>query len=119
MKDGRLVFSTDPALQARCPKCKELQAACVCEPEPLISSRGFTAVLRIEKQGRGGKTVTVVAGLPKVNVFLKDLTKKLKSACGSGGTFSLDGQEGIIEIQGDQREKIRGLLAKEKIRTKG
>ena len=79
----------------------------------------FTAVLRIEKQGRGGKTVTVIDGLPKVSIFLKNLTKKLKNRCGSGGTFLMDGKEGKIEIQGDKRELIRGLLADDGIRTKG
>lgn len=115
----RLVYSTDPKLNQQCPKCKERVAACTCTKEVAIQSRGFFAKLRIEKQGRGGKTVTVVDGLPKVNVFLKDLTKKLKNACGSGGTFSLEGKEGVIEIQGDKREQIRTLLEKEGIRTKG
>lgn len=83
------------------------------------AKKNFVAILRIEKQGRGGKTVTVIAGLPKVNIFLKDLTKRLKNACGSGGTFSMEGKEGEIEIQGDKREHIRALLEKEGIRTKG
>jgi len=84
-----------------------------------VKSRNFTAILSIEKQGRGGKTVTVIDGLPKLNVFLKDLTKRLKNSCGSGGTFSMEGKEGVIEIQGDKRDLIRTLLAKENIKTKG
>lgn len=119
MSEGKLVYSTDPALNKKCPKCKELVVSCTCVKEPVIKSRNFFAVLRIEKQGRSGKTVTVIAGLPKVNVFLQDLTKKLKNACGSGGTYSMDGKDGEIEIQGDKRELIRTLLAKENIRTKG
>lgn len=119
MSDSKLVYSTDPALNQKCPKCKELVAACTCEAEPSLKSRNFFAVLRIEKQGRGGKTVTVIAGLPKINFFLKDLTKKLKNACGSGGTFLMDGKEGVIEIQGDKRDLIRTLLEKEGIKTKG
>lgn len=119
MSDSKLVYSTDPALNQKCPKCKELVAACTCPNESSVKSRNFTAVLRIEKQGRGGKTVTVIDGLPKLNIFLKDLTKRLKNACGSGGTFSLEGKEGVIEIQGDKRELIRTLLSKENIKTKG
>ncbi len=119
MSDSRLVYSTDPALNKKCPRCKELLASCKCVPEPKLGESKFTALLRIEKQGRGGKTVTSIGGLPKINVFLKDLTKKLKNACGSGGTFSLEGKEGVIEIQGDKRDQIRALLAKEGIRTKG
>lgn len=119
MSDSKLVYSTDPALNKECPKCKELLAACTCPPQLSVTSRRFIAILRVEKQGRGGKTVTVIDGLPKVNVFLKDLTKRLKNACGSGGTFSMEGKEGIIEIQGDKRELIRTLLEKEGIKTKG
>lgn len=83
------------------------------------SKYSFIATLRIETQGRGGKTVTVVDNLPKVNVFLKELTKTLKNRCGSGGTYLMDGKEGKIEIQGDKRELIRQILAQEGIRAKG
>ncbi len=115
----KLVYSTDSALNQKCPKCKELKAACTCPDESSVKSRSFVAKLRIEKQGRGGKTVTVIDGLPKLNVYLKDLTKQLKNACGAGGTFSLEGKEGLIEIQGDKREPIRALLEKQGIRVKG
>lgn len=84
-----------------------------------LKSNNFTAILRIEKAGRSGKTVTVIDGLPKINVFIKDLTKELKNRCGSGGTYSLDGKEGKIEIQGDKRELIRTLLTQSGIKTKG
>lgn len=79
----------------------------------------FVAVLRLEKAGRGGKTVTVVDGLPKTEIFLKETTKKLKQQCGSGGTYSLAGKEGLIEIQGDHRERIRTYFEKEGVKTKG
>lgn len=79
----------------------------------------FVAVLRIEKQGRGGKTVTVIDRLPKSELFLKDLTKKLKNRCGAGGTYLMDGKDGVIEIQGDKRDVIRALLLKEGIQSKG
>lgn len=117
--DSRLVYSTDPTLNKTCPKCKERLSECSCEKEPELKSTKFTAYLRIEKQGRGGKTVSIIDGLPKVNIFLRDLTKKLKNACGSGGTFSLDGKEGRIEIQGDKRDQIRQILERDGIRTKG
>jgi translation initiation factor 1 len=119
MSGNRLVYSTDPALNQKCPKCKELLQACRCPKEAALTSRNFVAILRIEKQGRGGKTVTVIDGLPKINIFLKDLTKKLKNACGSGGTFSMEGKEGVIEIQGDKREMVRALLSKAGIKSKG
>jgi translation initiation factor 1 len=108
--DARLVYSSNPELNKKCPKCKELVAACTCEPEQS---------LRIEKQGRGGKTVTVVDQLPKQELFLKDLTTELKKKCGAGGTYSLEGKEGLIEIQGEKREQIRALLEKKGFKVKG
>jgi translation initiation factor 1 len=119
MSDSKLVYSTDPKLNRTCPRCKNLLSECTCPNEPILNSRNFFAILRIEKNGRGGKTVTVIDGLPKINIFLKDLTKKLKNRCGSGGTYSLEGKEGRIEIQGDKRDLIRTLLSEEGIRTKG
>ena len=118
-KDTRLVYSTDPALNRKCPKCRELVSECVCEPEVDAKTVRFTAVLRIEKQGRGGKTVTVIDRLPKQESFLKDLTSKLKKKCGSGGTYSTTGKDGVIEIQGDRREIIRAALLQAGIPTKG
>jgi translation initiation factor 1 len=118
-KDTRLVYSTDPALNKKCEKCKELVSECTCTPEVDPKSYKFVAVLRIEKQGRGGKTVTVVDRLPKNELFLKNLTTTLKKKCGSGGTYSTVGRDGVIEIQGDKRETIRAALLKEGIQSKG
>jgi translation initiation factor 1 len=74
--------------------------------------------MRIEKQGRGGKTVTVLDGFPKVEFQLKELTTELKKKCGSGGTHRVDGKEGVIEIQGDKREIVRAWLESKGIRVK-
>ncbi|MCC7442727.1 MAG: stress response translation initiation inhibitor YciH [Bdellovibrionales bacterium] len=115
----RLVYSTDPALNQKCERCRELKANCVCEPEVDPKSYKFHAVLRIEKAGRGGKTVTVIDNLPKNGIFLKELCSELKKKCGSGGTVLMDGKEGVIEIQGDKRNLIRAALEKKGIRTKG
>lgn len=117
--NARLVFSSDPTQNVKCPKCKEIKAACRCEPEAPLKSYKFVAVLRIEKQGRGGKTVTVIDRLPKQELFLKDLCSDLKKKCGTGGTYDTAGQEGLIEIQGDHREKIRALLSAKGIASKG
>lgn len=118
-KDTRLVYSTDPVLNQKCQKCKELVSECICLPEDDPKKYKFVAILRIEKQGRGGKTVTVIDRLPKNMLFLKNLTALLKKKCGSGGTYSMEGKEGLIEIQGDKRELIRTILAKEGIQSKG
>jgi translation initiation factor 1 len=83
------------------------------------NSPKFVAYLRIEKAGRGGKTVTVIDELPKVELYLKELTSELKKKCGSGGTYLMDRKEGVIEIQGDKISMIREILEKKGIRTKG
>jgi translation initiation factor 1 len=116
--DSKLVYSTDPALNRICQKCKERESACVCEAPEAVAEK-LTAVLRVEKGGRNGKTVTVIDQLPKNEAFLKEWTVKLKKKCGSGGTYLLDGKAGVIEIQGDHRELIRKLFLDSGIRTKG
>jgi translation initiation factor 1 len=118
-KSDRLVYSTDPAQNIRCPKCKELLAACRCAPKAEPKTGNYIAHLRIERTGRQGKTVTVIDGLPKMEIFLKPLCRELKEKCGAGGTFKMDKKDGVIEIQGDNRDKIRVYLAKKNIRTKG
>lgn len=79
----------------------------------------WVAVFRIEKSGRGGKTVTVIDQLPKEEIFLKELCKELKDKCGSGGTYSTTGKEGLIEIQGDKRDAIKAIFDKKQYRYKG
>lgn len=65
-----------------------------------------TAYLHRDKSGRGGKAVTLVKNLSLSDDDLKSLAKRLKQACGTGGTV----KEGVIEIQGEQREKIAEVL---------
>ena len=69
----------------------------------------------MEKAGRGGKTVTVVFGLPSNAAFLKDLAAELKKACGTGGTATPDG----VELQGDLRDRVRDLLVAKGFQVKG
>ncbi len=58
--------------------------------------------------GRGGKTVTLVTGFVGIGLPEKEqLAKKMRNACGCGGTV----KDGDIEIQGDQREKIAAILS--------
>ncbi len=75
----------------------------------------LVAKLRIEKAGRGGKTVTVVDGLPRNATFLKDLAQELKRACGTGGAV----REEAVEVQGDQRARVRQFLANKGFVVKG
>jgi translation initiation factor 1 len=67
-----------------------------------------TIYLHRESSGRGGKAVSLVKNLVLSADELKSLAKKLKQECGSGGTI----KDGVIEIQGEHREKIADVLRK-------
>lgn len=119
MEDSELVYSTDPERNKKCTKCKKLMPECVCEKAAAAPETGITAYLRIETQGRGGKVVTVVDRLPRQEGLLDRLSRMLKQKCGAGGTYTVRDGHGIVEIQGDNRERIKELLQKEGIRVKG
>ncbi len=73
----------------------------------LAKNRGRVDIRR-ETGGRGGKTVTVVNGFVGIGLPEKEqLTKKMRGACGCGGTV----KDGEIIIQGDQRETIARILS--------
>ena len=75
----------------------------------------IVAKLRVERSGRGGKTVTVIYDLPNNQAFLKELASELKRACGAGGAVV----ENAVEIQGDLRDRIRAVLEKKGWTVKG
>jgi translation initiation factor 1 len=52
--------------------------------------------------------VTLVRKLVLSEADMKELAKRLKQLCGSGGTIKDD----VIEIQGEHREKIAEALIK-------
>ncbi len=112
----RLVYST--ATDGKCAVCGWPQRDCKCSsqrPSNAPVPARIVAKLRMEKKGRGGKTVTVVYGLPQNDAFLRDLVQDLKRACGTGGAVA----EGEIELQGDLRERVREALAKKGFVVKG
>lgn len=119
MSQSRLVFSTDPRDNVLCPKCRKKKFECRCVSEDAVNLSQITAIFRLEKNGRGGKTVTVLDGLPRNAEFLKSLTKEFKVQCGSGGSFEVGPKSGVIEIQGDQRVAMKKLLEAKKIKYKG
>jgi translation initiation factor 1 len=113
-ENARIVYSS--AAGKICRGCGLPERGCKCgqaasEPVPARP----VAKLRMEKKGRGGKTVTVVFGLPNNAAFLKDLSQELKRACGTGGTATGDG----VELQGDLRDRVRECLAAKGFLVKG
>ena len=104
---GGLVYSTEAGRM--CPGCRRPLAACVCGQRPAPpTGDGIVRVSR-ETQGRGGKAVTLVRGLALDAEALAALGKKLRSACGAGGTV----KDGTLEIQGEHRDRIVALLERE------
>jgi len=91
---ARTVWSTEQGdLRGQAPKAAALSS---------LPPQQQTVTLRRESKGRGGKAVTLVQGLVLSEADLIALAKTLKQTCGSGGTL----RETVIEIQGEQREKI-------------
>ena len=102
-----LVYSTVHGKM--CPTCGKPVAGCECGKKKAIPNAGGTVVIRRETKGRRGKAVTVITGISLDQGGLRELAKRLKQKCGSGGTI----KEGVIEIQGDHREAVAEQLRKE------
>ena len=93
--ESRLVYSTDSGRIKQAPT------------EQVVESDG-TVRIRRETKGRKGKGVSLVSGLALDDAALKALAKQLKQKCSTGGTV----KDGVIEIQGDHREKLKAELEK-------
>ena len=108
-----LVYSTDAGRM--CPSCRQPLAACRCGKAAASTASG-DGIVRVgrESKGRGGKTVTLVRGLALDEAALAALGKRLRSACGAGGAV----KDGVLEIQGDHRERVAALLAEAGHRVK-
>ena len=100
---GGLVYSTETGRM--CPDCRHPIAQCTCKAQTLPTGDGVVRVSR-ETKGRGGKAVSVVKGVLVDAAGLAELGKKLKNACGSGGS----GKDGEIEVQGDHCDRVVELL---------
>ena len=82
------------------------QKASGAKPATPEKNRGRVEVRR-ETGGRGGKTVTTASGFVGIGLPEKEqLAKKMRAAGGCGGTV----KDGVIEIQGDQRETVARIL---------
>ncbi|HKY20289.1 MAG TPA: hypothetical protein VJM31_03630 [Vicinamibacterales bacterium] len=116
MSGGRVVYST--GIGKVCPGCGWPAKDCKCSStrsaDEAVPGR-IVAKLRLEKKGRGGKTVTVVFDLPQNADFLKELAQDLKRACGTGGTVA----DNTVELQGDLRDRVRDHLEKKGWEVRG
>ncbi|MSR81707.1 MAG: translation initiation factor Sui1 [Candidatus Latescibacteria bacterium] len=113
MNNAQRVYSSD---QGRlCSQCGRPPAQCQCGKKPAAPLKGSGQVrVGRQTQGRKGKGVTVITGLPLAEGELLALARDLKQRCGTGGTV----KDGVIEIQGDHRDLLvtelekRGYAAK-------
>ena len=95
-----IVYSTNPDFQYSTDEKEEIDTL----PKQQQKLR-----VNIEKNHRGGKTVTLVKNFVGNEEDMKELGKLLKTRCGVGGSV----KDGEILIQGDFKEKIIELLKKE------
>jgi translation initiation factor 1 len=113
----RLVYSSHRGRV--CPRCGWPASECRCasqqpaENEPVPARIVFK--LRVERTGRGGKTVTVIDGFPHNEPFAAALAQEMKRSCGTGGAL----RDGALELQGDLRDRARELLTRKGYVVKG
>jgi translation initiation factor 1 len=101
----KVVYSTGAG--PTCKRCGHPQAACACAAASRGKAGDGIVRIRLEKKGRGGKAVTTIAGLPLSAADLRAWASGLKKACGSGGSV----KDGVVEIQGDHRQRVLADLA--------
>lgn len=91
-----------------CERCHQSMAECRCPRDgsgKILLPKDQQVRVQRERRG-GGKMVTVVTGLDPKASDLPALLKRLKAACAAGGTIT----EGLLEIQGDHRDKLVTML---------
>ena len=102
-----LVYSTETG--ATCPECEKSIEQCSCNPSANPKDGLKTVRVSSTNKGRKGKTVTLIKGLRMNPSELKAYAGKLKKKTGTGGSL----KDGVIEIQGDYRDKVGEILKKD------
>ncbi len=104
--DTPLVWSSE--LGRVCPGCGKAIASCVCAKKKAQPAADGIVRVRRETKGRGGKTVSVVTGVPGDDAAVAKLAGELKRRCGTGGTV----KDGSVEIQGDHCDLLVAELSR-------
>lgn len=104
---GGLFDGTPLERPVTCERCERALAECTC-PRDAAGELRLPAdqPLRIRREKRRGKIVTVIAGFDAVATDLREILSSLKSAFAAGGTINGD----CVEIQGDHRERAMAML---------
>ncbi|UJD94864.1 stress response translation initiation inhibitor YciH [Lelliottia amnigena] len=100
--NSRLVYSTDSGR--------------IDEPKAVVQRPKGDGIVRIQRQtsGRKGKGVCLITGIDVDDAMLAKLAAELKKKCGCGGAI----KDGVIEIQGDNRDLIKSLLEAKGMKVK-
>lgn len=100
--NSRLVYSTDSGR--------------IDEPKTVVQRPKGDGIVRIQRQtsGRKGKGVCLITGIDADDSTLAKLAAELKKKCGCGGAV----KDGVIEIQGDNRDLIKSLLEAKGMKVK-
>lgn len=101
---GNIVFSTNKDFNYNLPE----------EEQKTLPPQQQNLKIHLSKKGRGGKTVTLVAGFTGADSDLQTLAKTLKNKCGVGGSA----KDGEILLQGDHRDKVLEVLTKDGYKAK-
>ena len=102
-----LVYSSESGRV--CPECEQPLDACSCNPSANPEDGLKTVRVSLSSKGRKGKSVTQIKGLRMNPSELKAYAGKLKKKTGTGGSM----KDGVVEIQGDYREKVAEMLRKD------
>jgi translation initiation factor 1 len=111
-KNSRLVYSTETG--RLCPDCGEPMHTGPCAKSSSLPSGDGIVRIKRETKGRKGAGVCLIEGVLLDEKALIVLAKRLKQVCGSGGAV----KHGVIEIQGDHREKLKAELEKQGFKVK-
>ncbi len=106
-KNSATVYSTEHGRM--CPNCGKSASICSCGKKSKVPRGAGIVRVGRETKGRKGKGVTVITGVPLDGDGLLELARQLKQKCGTGGTV----KDGVIEIQGDQRDQLVEVLTKQ------
>lgn len=96
--DNGIIYSTDPDF-----KLEEDQPQ-----QETLPAKQQKLKVRLDTKQRAGKAVTLVEGFSGNKDDIESLGKMLKTYCGTGGSV----KDGIIIVQGDQRDKLLQWLLK-------
>ena len=96
--NNNIVYSTDPAFREEAGE----------QTKETVEPAQQNLRIRLDTKHRSGKAVTLVENFTGNEADLETLGKQLKTYCGTGGSV----KDGLILIQGDQRDKILQWLLK-------